>query len=363
MDIASELQQMEYLWSIIDAMGDMVRVITKEGRVAMANAAYDHGVNGKTLGQRCYEVFGQDGECETCISREVMQTGRPSQRTRYFNGKTFSITASPIKNDAGECLAVVQVARDMTLDYNIKQNLLRQNAKMKRDLHMARQLQQALVKNVLPVVEGYQLHSGFFPCEAVGGDIYDCMRFGNKLVLYIADVSGHGVMPAMLAVFFSRAVRTACSLGKLLPSDIFRYVQEEYRGLGMSDEVYITAFIVVLNVKTGAIAYSNAGLSVVPILYDGEYVRELYMSAQPISQWFDEPVFLDEYAKLVPGGRILLYSDGIRDLQSDLKVQYRLYDYFSQSGFECADFIGTVKRELHTRPEDDLTLLLLTREN
>ena len=78
-----------------------------------------------------------------------------------------------------------------------------QNAKMQKDLQLARKLQEALVKGALPKVGGdYELTAGFFPCEAVGGDIYDCTVYDDKLVMYVADVSGHGVMPAMLAVFF-----------------------------------------------------------------------------------------------------------------------------------------------------------------
>ena len=66
------------------------------------------------------------------------------------------------------------------------------------------------MKGALPKVDEYELTAGFFPCEAVGGDIYDCTVYDDKLVIYVADVSGHGVMPAMLAVFFSRVVRAAC---------------------------------------------------------------------------------------------------------------------------------------------------------
>ena len=45
------------------------------------------------------------------------------------------------------------------------------------------------MKGALPKVDEYELTAGFFPCEAVGGDIYDCTVYDDKLVIYVADVS------------------------------------------------------------------------------------------------------------------------------------------------------------------------------
>ncbi len=356
--------KVEYLESILNAMSDMVRIITKEGRVALTNKSYDRKMaDGKnTLGERCYELFCQTDECDFCISQEVLSTGMTQQTTRKYNNRVYSVTVSPLKDLNGENIAAVEVFRDMTLDYNIKKNLLAQNAKMQKDLQMARSLQQALVRNILPAVPGYQLYSGFFPCEAVGGDIFDCITYGDKLVLYVADVSGHGVMPAMLAVFFSRAVRAACFNGKILPSEIFSEVQKEFMNLNLSDSIYITGFIVVLDKVTGDFHYSNAGLSVVPVLFDGE-VHELYMSASPISRWFDNPVFEDAKGHMKAGARILIYSDGIYNIHSDETAKNRLYEMFCAEEFACDTFVSDVRRELHTRPEDDLTILVCHRKS
>ncbi len=352
--------QTEYLKAIIDAMSDMVRVISREGKVALTNQSFDRKIAGNrnTVGQCCYEVFKQEDECERCLSREVMLTGKRQQFTRKYDGRVYSVTVSPLFGENENCVAAVEVFRDMTLDYNIKQNLLTQNAKMQKDLQLARNLQQALIKNVLPVIKGYELFAGFFPCEAVGGDIYDCMVYGDKMIMYVADVSGHGVMPAMLAVFFSRAVRTACSLGLALPSEIFNYVQMEFLDLNLSDAIYITGFIMMVDIEKGTYLYSNAGLSVVPILFDGEKIEEFYMSAPPICRWFDKPDFRDASGTLKDGSRILIYSDGIRDVQADERVKGRLYDFFTQKDFSCDEFVAQVRRELHTKPEDDLTMLI-----
>ncbi len=360
--MAGKIVEAEYLESIINAMGDMVRVVSREGHVTFTNNAFTRKlVDGReSIGERCFDLYGHPAECEDCLAREVLATGRTRQTTRRVNNRIYSVTVSPLTTRSGEHFAVVEVFRDMTLDYNIKQNLMAQNAKMQKDLQLARGLQQALVKNVLPTIPGYRLHAGFFPCEAVGGDIFDCIRIGDKCVMYVTDVSGHGVMPAMLATFFSWAVRSACQSGLCHPSAILNYVQKEFLDMNLSDTIYITSFMVVLDTVTGSFEYSNAGLSVVPIVYNGR-VRELYMSAPPLSRWFNDPDFRDAEGALHTGDRLLIYSDGIHGIHSDEGVKDRLYDLFSADDFDCEKFVGNVHGELHVRPVDDLTMFICQR--
>ncbi|MEF9990174.1 MAG: SpoIIE family protein phosphatase [Christensenellaceae bacterium] len=357
-----ELYNAEYISSIIDSMSDMVRVIDRDGTVVLTNKAFDKRM-GKTVGQRCYCAFSQDAECERCLSREAMEDGRNKYLTRKHNGRVYSVTVSALKNNAGQAVASVEVFRDISLEYNIKQNLLIQNAKMQKDLNLARKLQKALVKSRMPGINGVSVTAGFFPCEAVGGDIYDCALYGDKLVMYVADVCGHGVMPAMLAVFFSRVVRAACSMGKFLPSEILSYCQQEYLDLQLADTMYITAFIAVVDTKTKLVTYSNAGLSVSPIVFlEGEKIRELYMPSNPLSNWFLETQFHDGSFELTDGMRFLIYSDGIDDIHCNESVKERLFELFSTENFEAKKFIAQVKSQLHASHEDDLTMLLCEKE-
>lgn len=349
--------------SLLDHVSEMVRIINNEGRIIYSNESFDRKVaeNSSTIGHRCFEVFGKDEECTFCPVRDTFEMGTARQITRTHNGRIYLVNISPIKNDAGEVDAVMEIFRDMTLEYNIKQTLMDQNAKMKKDLQLARNLQSALVKNVMPAAEGYSFYSAFFPTEAVGGDMFDCLKFGNKMVMYVADVSGHGVMPAMLGVFFSRAVKTACSLGKLVPSEILEYVQKEFEALELDDSIYITAFLVVLNTFDSSFLYSNAGLSVVPVVFDGK-ITELEMNSLPISTWFSHSGFKDASGELSPGARLLIYSDGISDIHCDKNVVQKLYKMFSEEPFSAENFADELASSLHTQQEDDFTMLICSRD-
>lgn len=352
----------EYIASIINAMSDMVRVIGRDGRVLMTNSAFDERF-GYEEGMECYTPFHQETRCERCLSHEVMLSGETQRLTRKLSGRVYSVTVSPLKDEGEKTIAAVEVFRDITLDYNIKQNLLMQNAKMQKDLQLARKLQEALVKGALPKVGGdYELTAGFFPCEAVGGDIYDCTVYDDKLVMYVADVSGHGVMPAMLAAFFSRVVRAACLTGNFLPSEILSYAEKEYLDLNLSDSIYITAFITVIDLKTNRAAYSNAGFSVMPVIYHEGNFEELYMPSHPLCDWFGEEEFQDGFFEFKKGMRMLIYTDGVDNIHSDPKVKDRLFELLGKKEFSSRQFISEVREELHSKPEDDLTMLLCVKQ-
>lgn len=363
MNSAAATYNTEYITSIINAMSDMVRVISKDGRVLMTNRAFDERFENEQ-GMECYQAFQQEKRCERCLSREVITTGLPQRLTRKYSGRVYSVTVSPIFGGVGTPIAAVEVFRDITLDYNIKQNLLMQNAKMQKDLQLARKLQESLVKGALPKIGNgdYELTAGFFPCEAVGGDIYDCTVYDDKLVMYVADVSGHGVMPAMLSVFFSRVVRAACLTGHFLPSEILNYAEREYLDLGLSDSIYITAFVTVLDLKTNRVAYSNAGFSVMPVLYHAGNYEELYMPSHPLCDWFSEKPYEDVFFEFKPGMRMLIYTDGVDDIHSDPKVKERLFELLGSKEFSGRKFIDEVREELHGNPEDDLTMLLCVKK-
>lgn len=349
---------------ILDHVNEMVRIVTEEGKVAYANEAFKRKIaEGRlTEGEPCYEVFGKDEECTLCPVRDTFEKGTARQINRIHNGRRYLVNISPIINENGEVEAVMEVFRDRTLQYNKDQERYKKMAKMQNDLQLARKMQEALVKNTLPTAQNYNIYSSFMPSEKVGGDMFDCLTFGNKMVMCVADVSGHGVMPAMLGVFFSRAVKTACSQGKLMPSEILNFVQKEFEALDLGDDsIYITAFLVVLNTFDGSFKYSNAGLSVVPIVYDGR-ITELQMSSLPISTWFPHPGFQDADGHLDPGARLLIYTDGVKNIHRDKEVAHKLYEMFSREPFSAKIFEDELTANLHTKQEDDFTMLICMRD-
>jgi len=71
---------------------------------------------------------------------------------------------------------------------------------VEHDLEIARSIQQSLLPRIRPTVNGLEISGWNLPADATGGDYFDWkeMRDG-RVVVMLADVTGHGIGPALLA--------------------------------------------------------------------------------------------------------------------------------------------------------------------
>lgn len=353
----ASLHETKHLTSFIDAMGDMVRVVAEDGRVLLTNLSFKKAM-GEDPAETCYSTLGRTHRCQNCLAKNVLKNGKVHKSTREINGRIYSVTASPLTGREGMPVAVIEAFRDITTDFELRQQLMRSNVKMQTDLELARRLQFSLVRHDFKDIPGVRVTVGFYPCEAVGGDIYDCFETDGKIIMYVSDVSGHGVMPAMLAVFVARTIRQICGQGETAPDRILSKLQKEFGRLDIDESVYITAFVVSLDLETNELAYANAGLSVPPLLLDGGGVTELYLPAQPVCSWFERPKFEMSKITLHPDSRLLLYTDGIFGSYGKNKTLKKTGDNFSKKDFDAKAFIQNIRKGLNKQLKDDLTLLV-----
>ena len=72
--------------------------------------------------------------------------------------------------------------------------------RLKHDLDLARSIQQSLLPNSLPEIEGFEIAGWNQPADQTGGDYYDLQLLPNgRVVAALGDVTGHGIGPALLA--------------------------------------------------------------------------------------------------------------------------------------------------------------------
>jgi serine phosphatase RsbU (regulator of sigma subunit) len=76
----------------------------------------------------------------------------------------------------------------------------RQLKQVEHDLETARSIQQSLLPKIRPTISGFQISGWNLPADATGGDYFDWKRLRDgRLVVTLADVTGHGIGPALLA--------------------------------------------------------------------------------------------------------------------------------------------------------------------
>ena len=76
----------------------------------------------------------------------------------------------------------------------------RQLKEVEHDLGIARSIQQSLLPTTRPAIKGMEISGWNLPADATGGDFFDWKKLRDgRLVVSVADVTGHGIGPALLA--------------------------------------------------------------------------------------------------------------------------------------------------------------------
>ncbi len=100
-------------------------------------------------------------------------------------------------------------------------DLQRQVERLKHELGVARSIQQSLLPTAVPQIEGFEIAGWNQPADQTGGDYYDWYTLPDgKILLALADVTGHGIGPALLAADCRAYARSSFSSGGdgLLPA-------------------------------------------------------------------------------------------------------------------------------------------------
>jgi len=93
--------------------------------------------------------------------------------------------------------------------------LQHQVGQLEHDLGVARSIQQSLLPTAVPKIEGFEIAGWNQPADQTGGDYYDWYPLADgKLLVVLADVTGHGIGPALLAADCRAYARANFGVGK-----------------------------------------------------------------------------------------------------------------------------------------------------
>lgn len=187
--------------------------------------------------------------------------------------------------------------------------------RLERELELARQVQQSLLPRSFPQIAGYQFAARSEPARQVGGDFYDAFvvdaeRFG----VVVGDVSDKG-LPAALYMALTRSLLLAEARRNPSPAAVLASVNRLLHELGEPD-LFVTVFYGVVETATGRLTYARAGHDR-PMLLRGGAVHELAGRGAFLGMLDTDELHLSEETwDLLPGDRLVLYSDGLVDVLS-----------------------------------------------
>lgn len=329
------IENKPFLENIIDGMFDWVRVLDLDNNVIYMNKAMSDALGTHTTGIKCYKLLGRSTPCKNCTSRRSILDGSSHEKEEYIGDRIFSVMSSPLKNESGETVAIVEVLRETTQLKRLYKNLQEQNMKFRSELEMAKRLQSSMLPKAINDSRLF-FSSCYMPCESLGGDFVDIFKIdASHIGLYIADVSGHGIPASLLTIFLSSSLNK-----KLLsPAGALEELFVSFNQSGLSDELYITLFYVIIDLDNKSLLYSNAGHNTFPILYGNTGFELIKQPGIPISSWIDKPLYKDSRMRFQTGDRLFLYTDGITEMRN------------SEGSFFSEDRLFSILNENKSKPD------------
>jgi phosphoserine phosphatase RsbU/P len=211
--------------------------------------------------------------------------------------------------------AFQKMVRDVKIYMNNLQRITSEKQKINTELNVARRIQiDMLPKNfpVNPEEMGYDVYATTKPAKEVGGDFYDFFKIDDdRLAIVIADVSGKGVPAALFMVIAKTLIKNYTQLGKS-PEEVFTTVNNQLYE-GNDENMFVTAWMGILEIKTGRFTYVNAGHTTPLLKHADEDYNWLKSKPNFVLAGMQDIQFYQNEFFLLPGDRIYLYTDGVTE--------------------------------------------------
>jgi sigma-B regulation protein RsbU (phosphoserine phosphatase) len=366
-------ERLQRLSSAVEQTADSVMITDRRGTIEYVNPAFE-----ATTGYSSAEALGQNpnllksGLQSQDYYRELWATilrGEPFRGmtvNRKKNGEFYHAeqTITAIKNGDGSITHFVSVLKDMTERRKIQEQEI--------ELELASAVQLRLFPTAPPQLSGYDIAGAAFSAEATCGDYFDFVSVANDaLVLVVADVSGHGLGPALVMAqtrAYLRSLMQATDDVASIASAVNRFLFAD-----LQDNLFVTMLLVKLDPAAGRLSYVNsAHPSGYIIGASGKVSAELVSSALPLGLFLDEWTCDKNELVLGAGELAIVVTDGVLESESPDGTEFgaeRLLEVVSEHRHGTAkEIVERVHRAVQDfgadlAQVDDITIVVCKRDS
>ncbi len=288
-----------------------------------------------------------------------------------MNNGAFDFATKPI--DLDDLSVTIEKAIEHITYIKQMQQEHTQLESIKGDLAVAREIQLAILPRIFPPfpenAEQLDIAASMNAAKDVGGDFYDFFRIDEDHIGFvIADVSGKGV-PAAIFMAVSRTLIRATGIRGVSPSECINYSNALLEKESVNN-MFVTVFYGIYNIKTGEIRYTNAGHNPPYLLKNDGSIERLPVAGNMAIGIFGDSKYTETTLQLQPGETLLLYTDGVTEAINPREEEFmesRLEQTLKKvTSCSCQEIIDTIKADVKAfadgaEQSDDITLLALKR--
>jgi phosphoserine phosphatase RsbU/P len=209
---------------------------------------------------------------------------------------------------------------------------------MKRDLEIAREIQQWLVPAVPPQTPGVDIAFAMRPANTVAGDYYDVFlrpsivsrktvplesgtpASANRVLVAVADVAGKSVPAALLMATFQASLRTLAAL----PSSLVELVQGINRyacAHSLGGRRFTTAFFTELDPASRTLTSINAGHNAPILRRTSGAIERLEAGGLPLGIRSGAS-YESASTTLHPGDLLVVFTDGVVEAENEKQEEF-----------------------------------------
>lgn len=250
----------------------------------------------------------------------------------------------------------------------LKGHIAAEASRIDVDLALARAIQLGNLRTDFPAFpeqRAFDLHALMAPAREVGGDFYDMFMLDERrLVAVVADVSDKGIPAAMFMMEAKSCIGMLASSGLPLGEVLERANEKLCANNGPG--LFVTAFIVSLDVRTGGFEYVNAGHNPPVVLPRTGEASFLPVKPGFVLGGMEGMRYRAQEGSLAPGDALVLYTDGVTEALDEEGALYgedRLLAFLEQRRADSSQaIVEGLKEEIMgyrgaAEQADDLTVL------
>jgi sigma-B regulation protein RsbU (phosphoserine phosphatase) len=214
--------------------------------------------------------------------------------------------------------------------------------KLAEDLQIQKQLLETelheaaeYVKSILPepMMSGsVKINYRFLPSNQLGGDCFDYYWLDeDNLVIYLLDVSGHGLAAALPSISVHNLLRSSNLLQANFhqPADVLNALNTVFN-MEKHNARYFTIWYGVFNRNSHQLTYATAGhppaLILSPINDSSIEIKQLNTPSMPIGA-FAEMEYHNSVCEVKPSSKMYVFSDGVYEIEQPNGSLWKLNDF------------------------------------